>query len=56
MFTCGLTSCTQGSAPGPTLGIECGKAFTFTFFIKSILEQYIKLLEHERTTVVDLRE
>jgi len=29
--TCGLTACTPGSAPGPTLGIEYGKAFTFTF-------------------------
>ena len=27
--TCGLTACTSGSAPGPTLGIEYGKAFTF---------------------------
>ena len=25
--TCGLTACTPGSAPGPTLGIEYGKAF-----------------------------
>jgi len=23
--TCGLTDCTQGSAPGSTLGNECGK-------------------------------
>ena len=29
--TCGLTACTPGSAAGPTLGIEYGKAFTFTF-------------------------
>jgi len=28
-----LTACTPGSAPGPTLGIEYGKAFTFTFFL-----------------------
>jgi len=27
--TCRLTACTPGSAPGPTLGIEYGKAFTF---------------------------
>jgi len=27
--TCGLTACTPGSAPGPTLGIEYGKAFAF---------------------------
>jgi len=26
---CGLTACTPGSAPGPALGIEYGKAFTF---------------------------
>jgi len=32
--TCRLTACTPGSAPGPTLGIEYGKAFTFLpFFI-----------------------
>jgi len=31
--TCRLTACTPGSAPGPTLGIEYGKAFTFTFFV-----------------------
>ena len=29
--TCGLTACTPGSAPGPTLGNEYGKTF-FTFF------------------------
>jgi len=23
--TCGLTACTPGSPPGPTLGNECGK-------------------------------
>jgi len=28
---CGLTACTPGSAPGQTLGIEYGKAFTCTF-------------------------
>jgi len=33
MVTYGLTACTPGSAPGPTLGIEYGKAFTFTFVI-----------------------
>jgi len=27
--TCGLTACTPGSAPGPTLGNE---NFTFTFY------------------------
>jgi len=29
LTTCGLTACTPGSAPGPILGIEYGKAFTF---------------------------
>jgi len=33
MVTCGLTACTPGSAPGPTLGIEYGKPLPFTFFI-----------------------
>ena len=37
--TCGLTACTPGSAPGPTLGIEYGKAFTFTFILPSQLLQ-----------------
>jgi len=27
--TCGLTACTPGSAPGPTLGNEYGKTLTF---------------------------
>ena len=31
--TCGLTACTLGSAPGPTLGIEYGKAFTFASLV-----------------------
>jgi len=31
LVTCGLTAYTPGSAPGPTLGIEYGKVFTFTF-------------------------
>jgi len=28
---CGLTACTLGSAPGPTLGNEYGKTLPFTF-------------------------
>ena len=28
--TCGLTACTPGSAPGPTLGNEYGKTLLFT--------------------------
>ena len=27
--TCGMTACTPGSAPGPTLGIEYGRTLTF---------------------------
>jgi len=30
--TCGLTACTPGSAPGPTLGNEYGKLYLFTDF------------------------
>ena len=30
--TCGLTACTPGSAPGPTLGNEYGKTLPFTFY------------------------
>jgi len=29
--TCGLTACTPGSAPGPTLGNEYAKTLPFTF-------------------------
>ena len=29
--TCGLTACTPGSAPGPTLDNEYGKTLPFTF-------------------------
>ena len=29
--TCGLTACTPGSAPGPTLGNEYGRTLPFTF-------------------------
>jgi len=36
--TCRLTACTPGSALGPTLSIEYGKAFTFLpFYCLSIL-------------------
>ena len=30
--TCGLTACTPGSAPVPTLGNEYGKTLPFTFY------------------------
>jgi len=31
VVTCGLTACTPGSAPGPTLGDEYGKTLPFYF-------------------------
>jgi len=38
LFTCGLTACTPGSAPGPMLGNEYGKPlpilFTFLFCVE----------------------
>ena len=33
--TCGLTACTPGSAPGPTLGNEYGKTLPFYLFTSS---------------------
>jgi len=30
LVTCGLTACTPGSAPGPTLGNEYGKTLHFS--------------------------
>jgi len=35
--TCGLTACTPGSAPGPTLGNECEKNFAFFAYTQSDL-------------------
>ena len=31
--TCGLTACTSGSAPGPTLGNEYGTTLLFTLLV-----------------------
>ena len=31
--TCGLTACTPGSAPGPTLGNEYGKTLPFLLLV-----------------------
>jgi len=31
--TCGLTACTPGSAPGPTLGNEYGKTLPFLLVV-----------------------
>ena len=35
--TCGLTACTPGSAPGPTLGNEYGKTLPFLLLLLPIL-------------------
>jgi len=37
LYTCGLTACTPGSAPGPTLGNEYGKTLPFTFTVTKLL-------------------
>ena len=34
--TCGLTACTPGSAPGPTLGNEYGKTLPFFTYILTL--------------------
>ena len=39
MVICGLTACTQGSAPGPTLGIEYGKPLPLPFYPCSVSHQ-----------------
>ena len=39
--TCGLTACTPGSAPGPTLGNEYGK--TLPFFTSSLSLPHLHL-------------
>jgi len=36
---CGLTACTPGSAPGPTLGIEYGKPLHLPFFMKACMDE-----------------
>ena len=44
--TCGLTACTQGSAPGPTLGNEYGKTLPFNFTFNSFRVRFDKLLPY----------
>jgi len=41
-ITCGLTACTPGSAPGPTLGNEYGKTLPLPFF-SSTNPAYLKI-------------
>ena len=43
--TCGLTACTPGSAPGPTLGNEYGKTLPFTFVRAYYLGLHLKVSE-----------
>ena len=40
--TCGLTACTPGSAPGPTLGNEYGKTLPLPLFLLTFI---LKLFE-----------
>jgi len=46
---CGLTACTPGSAPGPTLGNEYGKTLRFTLCLANVL---VKLEEQAYHTSV----
>ena len=39
--TCGLTACTPGSAPGPTLGNEYGKTLPLPFSSYSVTERRV---------------
>ena len=48
-LTCGLTACTPGSAPGPTLGNEYGK--NFTFYVHSVANARIRTAEEQNKTV-----
>ena len=47
--TCGLTACTPGSAPGPTLGNEYGK--TLPFFKNFLLLLAMMALEQTKMGV-----
>ena len=38
---CGLTACTPGSAPGPTLGNEYGKTLPLPFLLFTDTSEYI---------------
>ena len=49
--TCGLTACTPGWAPGPTLGNEYGKTLPFTF-LAMVVHRY-KLKDDVRESLYD---
>ena len=44
IVTCGLTACTLGSAPGPTLGNEYGKPLRFICFSVSFIDQLLHVV------------
>ena len=44
IVTCGLTACTPGSAPGPTLGNEYGGTFTLPFLSLIATLHYLVIL------------
>ena len=43
--TCGLTACTPGSAPGPTLGNEYGKTLPYLMQSLSLLINFLRLVQ-----------
>jgi len=43
--TCGLTACTPGSAPGPTLGNEYGKTLPFLAYTTKSISYDITALQ-----------
>jgi len=43
-ITCGLTACTPGSAPGPTLGNEYGKTLLFLLYFSVEVQPKFKSL------------
>jgi len=45
--TCGLTACTPGPAPGPTLGIEYGKPLPFTYMSFPLVPKSVTLNDIE---------
>ena len=56
--TCGLTACTPGSAPGPTLGNEYGKTLPFTFTPVQLPVSGCMcalLVRHSRSDIADVR-
>ena len=51
--TCGLTACTPGSAPGPTLGNEYGKTLRFLFPVHTQHFHILKDLKKSSHTDTD---